>query len=165
METTIHKPLSFIQEALEIAHNDISKINTVQIVEPDIEQQHFEDIYQEDRLNRDVDINDIDTHRLMFLIEQQEHLMKPITTAIIRKMSTPYTNMRVQFDSGVNRSITPHLELLHDVQKITGTHNDEKKVFCIPPHPRKYRVCNSKFSALLQAMRISMVVMVGIEDT
>ena len=37
METTIHKPLSFIQEALEIAHNDISKINTVQIVEPDIE--------------------------------------------------------------------------------------------------------------------------------
>ena len=36
-ETSIHESSSFIQEALEIAYNDISKIITVQTVEPDIE--------------------------------------------------------------------------------------------------------------------------------
>ena len=92
-----------------------------QIVEPDIEQQHFEDIYQEDRLNPEVGINNIDMPRLMFLITHQEKHLKPITMATIRKLSTPFTNMRIQFDSGANRSITPHLELLHDVQKIPST--------------------------------------------
>lgn len=121
MMTTTQQSSSMIDEAIEHARNDISRINVVKLIELDIDQQHFEDIYKEDRLDREMDINNIDVHRLMFLITQQEKHLQPITTATIRKLSTPFTNMRIQLDSGANRSITPHLELLHVARKIDGT--------------------------------------------
>ena len=98
--------------------NDISPGYTVEITEPDIEEEHFESTYQENRLNKDIDINYVDIVKLMILIDKKESHMKPINKAIINQLCAPRINMRVQMDSGANRSITPYKELLHNARKI-----------------------------------------------
>ena len=80
------------------------------ITEPDIETQPFEDTYQENRLNKDIDINDNDIARLMMLIQQREKHNTPITKAIINQICAPRIDMRLQIDSGANRSVTPYKE-------------------------------------------------------
>ena len=109
---------SMIQEAIQLMRNHISPGYTVEITEPDIEEEHFESTYQENRLNKDIDINDVDIAKLMVLIDKKESHMKPINKAIINQLCAPRINMRVQMDSGANRSITPYKELLHNARKI-----------------------------------------------
>ena len=85
----------------------------------EIEKIHFEDIYQTDHLNKDVDINDIDVHQLMNILDRTESHFVPITSAVIRTMQKQTLNIRMQLDSGANRSVTPHRHLLHNITKIT----------------------------------------------
>ena len=85
----------------------------------EIEKIHFEDIYQSDHLNKDVDINDIDVHQLMNILDRTESHFVPITSAVIRTMQKQTLNIRMQLDSGANRSVTPHRHLLHNITKIT----------------------------------------------
>ena len=95
--------------------NDISGISQVHIVQPDIEMTHFEDTYERNRLNKEIDINNIDIHRLIAAAEIKENGYQPITQATIRRISTPTLQIRMHLDSGANRSITPHRGLLHNI--------------------------------------------------
>lgn len=105
-----------VKDAIQMALNDMSVIPTINIVRSDIEQIHHEDTYQAYRLNKD--INNIDIRILMSLIEASETHLTPLTTAIIRNMATPIHNIRVRFDNGANRFITPHRGLLFDITQI-----------------------------------------------
>lgn len=109
---------SMIQEAIAVARNDISRLPTIRIMESEIDQIHFEDTYQKHRLNKEVDINDIDIRRLMRLLEASENHFTPLTTATLRTMSASTQNLRVQLDSGANRSVTPNREFLYGVTPI-----------------------------------------------
>ena len=101
-----------------MALNDMSIVPTINIMESDIEQIHHEDTYQENRLNRDFDINNIDIRRLMSLLEASEAHLSPLTTATIHSMAVPIHKIRVQLDSGANRSVTPTRSLLHNITSI-----------------------------------------------
>lgn len=109
---------SLIQEVLEYVGNDISPVQDCIYLEPDIEEDHYEDTYQENRLNKDIDINNIDMEKLMALIERKERTHNKIDEATFRKMCAPRMLMRVQMDSGANRSITPYKDILHNITKV-----------------------------------------------
>ena len=54
----------------------------------------------------------------MQIIETNESHFTPVTAATIRTMTTKAVNIRMQLDSGANRSVTPHRHLLHNITKI-----------------------------------------------
>ena len=111
---------SMIREAIKVSYNDMTGINAVNIVYPDIEQQiHHEDVYQRDRLNKEIDVHDINIQGVLHLLEQKDASMQKISTAVIRQLCKRTIPVRLQIDSGANRSITPDRESLHDIKSIT----------------------------------------------
>ena len=100
----------------------MSGLEPIHIVLPDIEETiHHEDVYKADRLNRDIDINDIDIRGVIHLMKQRDNQLQPIPTAVIRHLSHKTMPIRFQLDSGANKSITPYKELLHDLRQIKST--------------------------------------------
>ena len=98
--------------------NDISRPDTIHIVEPEIEEQlHYENTYDENRLSKDDDVIDIDVETIYSILSQQDQQLQPITSAIIRTLSAGH-RIRIHMDSGANRSITPHKHLLHNLRRI-----------------------------------------------
>lgn len=117
--------MTLIQEAIEYVRNDTSRIDPIQIIYPDVEEHiHHEDLYKEDRLNEDIGINDIDIRGVIHAMKQQDNNMKPISSATIRHLTKRQLPIRMHLDSGANRSITPHKELLHDIKRIHATNID-----------------------------------------
>ena len=57
------------REAIRIGNNDISCAHDFNIIEHDIEEYHHEDTYQENRLNKEIDIHNIDMKMLINLVE------------------------------------------------------------------------------------------------
>ena len=54
----------------------------------------------------------------MSLIDESESHLQPLTTAVIRSLTTHILEVKIQMDSGANRSITAHRHLLHDIKPI-----------------------------------------------
>lgn len=55
-----HPDVTLTKEVLDVVQNDISRPDTLQIVEPEIEEQlHYESTYDENRLNEDDDVVNI----------------------------------------------------------------------------------------------------------
>ena len=109
---------TLVKEILHEIRNGISPRPQIYLVRSEIEQIHFEDFYQTHHLNKEVDINDIDVHQLMNILETKESKFIPITKAVIRSMQHRPLNIRMQLDSGANRSVTPHRHLLHNITTI-----------------------------------------------
>ena len=105
-------------KVLRLIHNDVSSLQQIHIMDEEIDEIHFEDTYQMHRLNKDPDIYDIGVHQLMTIIESTEVNYKPVTKATIRAMKSQVVHIKMQLDSGANRSVTPHKNLLHNVQQI-----------------------------------------------
>lgn len=101
---------TLVKEVIRLVRNDDSPIPQVQIMDDEFEELHFEDTYQTNRLNKDPDINDISVHQLMSILETFE-----FTTATIRAMKSQVLYITLQLDSGANRSVTPHKNLLHNI--------------------------------------------------
>ena len=101
-----------------MTRDDISSSPQIHLVREEIEKIHFEDTYQTHRLNKEVDINDIDVHHLMTILNCNEKHYTPITKATIRTMQQQTLNIRMQLDSGANRTVTPHRHLLHNITNI-----------------------------------------------
>ena len=101
-----------------MTRDDISSSPQIHFVKDEIEKIHYEDTYQTHRLNKDVDINHIDVHQLMAILNHNEKHYTPITKATIRTMQQQTLNIRMQLDSGANRTVTPHRHLLHNITNI-----------------------------------------------
>ena len=106
------------KEVVRMIRNDTVRPKLVNIVMPTVEKIHFETTYQTNRLNEEIDIHNIDIRRLMSLIDESEENMTPLTTAVIRSFQTHNIGVRIQLDSGANRSITQHRHLLHNIKPI-----------------------------------------------
>ena len=115
---------TLVKEVLRVARDDISSSPQIHLVKDEIEKIHFEDTYQTHRLNKDVDINDINIHHLMQILNHNEQHYVPITKATIRTMQQQTVNIRMQLDSGANRTVTPHRHLLHNIHTIPTLYID-----------------------------------------
>lgn len=112
------------QEVLSVVQNVISRVDPIQIVHPEIEEQlHFEDTYTEKRLNKNIDVDDIDVETIYRELQHKDQQSRPITKATIRAL---YVNhiIRLHMDSGANQSITRHKHILHDLKKIPKIYID-----------------------------------------
>ena len=105
---------TLIDEVIDMLQNDVAKVHDVVIVPPpDMQYMLHHDILLNDRLNEDIDL--------------QDALMKHTVTddtdaAHIRQLLHQYVNIRIHIDGGSNRSVTPDLRLLEDVQDIPPYH-------------------------------------------
>ena len=111
---------TFAQEVFEYVRNDTSKVETINIVYPEVDEHiHREDIFKKDRLNENIDINDIDIDAIIHVLQQRDEQLQPLTKATIRFFTSQQISFRMHLDSGANKSITPHKELLHHIKPIT----------------------------------------------
>jgi len=113
----------FVEDVVKTIQDDISgsTLNDIIIDESLIEKNlHFEDIHQQDHLNKDIDINDIRIENVLRQIQQidNEKYSKIVDATYIRKMCDSTIEIRMHMDSGANRSITDDDRLLYDVRHI-----------------------------------------------
>ena len=113
----------FVEDVVKTIQDDVSgkTLNDIIIDESLIEKNlHFEDIHQQDHLNKDIDINDIRIENVLRQIQQIdiEKYSKIVDATYIRKMCDSTKEIRMHMDSGANRSITDDDRLLYDVRHI-----------------------------------------------
>lgn len=118
MKTT--KPeMTFTQEIIEYARNGTSAVEPIHIVYPEVDEQiHHEDVFKKDRLNRNIDMNDIDINGVLHAMKHHDEKLIPMNKATIRFFTSQQISFRMHLDSGANKSITPHKKLLHDIRQI-----------------------------------------------
>ena len=115
-----YSDVTLTQEAIKTVYNDISALQPISIMQPEIETTHFEDIYAKNRLNKEIDINNINIRRLMTLVATNEQGLPSLDKATLHKIATSSKlEIRMHMDSGANRSVTPHRTLLHNITKCT----------------------------------------------
>ena len=109
---------TLVKEVIGLVSNDNSPVLQVKIMDDEFDKIHFKDTYQTHRLNKDPDINDISVQQLISLLDSNETNYKPITSATIRAMKTKLIDIKLQFDSGANQSVTPHRKLQQNIKHI-----------------------------------------------
>ena len=105
-------------EVIRLLRDDVSSVPQVKIMDDEIEELHFEDTYQMHRLNKEPDINNISMQQLMLLLDSTAENFIPVISATIRAMKQQTLDIKIQMDSGANRSVTPFKRLLHNIQRI-----------------------------------------------
>ena len=94
-------------------------MESINIVYSDVDEHiHHEDVFKKDRLNKQIDINDIDINGVLHAMQKHDESLQPMNSATIRLFTSEQISFRMHLDSVANKSITPYKEILHDLRKI-----------------------------------------------
>lgn len=128
----------FMEDVIRTIQDDINgHHHDIYIDEPLVEKNlHFEDIHQRDRLNEDIDMEDIrvDTVRQLMKIDESKY-SKLVDATYIRQMKDSSKEIRLHMDSGANRSVTDDERLLYEVRDIKpycmqGAQSGDADIIC-----------------------------------
>ena len=105
---------NLVDDVLDVLQNDECKVHGIKLVHPpDMHHIHLLDVLLQDRLNEDIDLQDV--------IPKTAHLVD-FSIVTVRQLKDKQLHLKLHIDGGSNRSVTPDLHLLDNVTEILPYH-------------------------------------------